>query len=574
MRPKPDFLPRMRGATGSVAGRRGLVPKPAAADNVKYLKGDGSWSALSNASAATDAEASAGTSTTTFLTPANLQSVANAQLRGQGALDYLQSDGATSNRRIETQYGTLGAVAGSDLTEADYVFDVPTSNPAAEAYVFGWYAAATPSLLGALFCSINTSGTLQVLQFDAAGVGYRAMSYAGFRAAYSGRRVRFTVAFTGNSTTAPVVYLDGVDISACFTLTSGSPPNWVPTTLSTTYHLRGYNWPAGYFRPGRPVNRKFSQSDVDFVQATGRLAASDSLGGSMVAATMDWESGTTGWNLFTDTTRVSDGTAHGGTYLARIGYAMSGFSFIWSSSGWTIKKGYRYRVRFWARCATAGTANLSVGYTNNGNLGGIREVGSGNAFVHGGLAITHTTWKQYETAEFVSLDDRLDIWNNNNTTPTAALDIDDITTTQLGALSDPIIQPCQVLDDATPNNRASILVGFTPITTRKDWRIPALVDMSSTGNKQLLAGAVFESPTKQAIDTIESTCAGSPTFSIGDGTTATKYTASVAHTAIRLRETVSANFPADSAKTGLYANVTALHASSTAELIVVRGHRE
>src|SRR5688572_27057937 len=52
--------------------------------------------------------------------------------------DYLQSDGATTNRRIETLYGTVGAVAGSNLSEVDYVFAVPTSNPSATAYIFAW----------------------------------------------------------------------------------------------------------------------------------------------------------------------------------------------------------------------------------------------------------------------------------------------------------------------------------------------------------------------------------------------------------------------------------------------------
>jgi hypothetical protein len=33
----------MRGANGTNAGTSGLVPSPAATDNTKYLKGDGTW---------------------------------------------------------------------------------------------------------------------------------------------------------------------------------------------------------------------------------------------------------------------------------------------------------------------------------------------------------------------------------------------------------------------------------------------------------------------------------------------------------------------------------------------------
>lgn len=36
------------GAGTSVAGSRGLVPAPAAGDNTKFLKGDGTWQALTN----------------------------------------------------------------------------------------------------------------------------------------------------------------------------------------------------------------------------------------------------------------------------------------------------------------------------------------------------------------------------------------------------------------------------------------------------------------------------------------------------------------------------------------------
>lgn len=41
---KPDqFDPDMTGANGSTAGEHGLVPAPSASDNVKFLRGDGSW---------------------------------------------------------------------------------------------------------------------------------------------------------------------------------------------------------------------------------------------------------------------------------------------------------------------------------------------------------------------------------------------------------------------------------------------------------------------------------------------------------------------------------------------------
>lgn len=44
---KQNVLSDFTGATGVVAGTAGLVPAPAATDNTKYLKGDGTWSTVS-----------------------------------------------------------------------------------------------------------------------------------------------------------------------------------------------------------------------------------------------------------------------------------------------------------------------------------------------------------------------------------------------------------------------------------------------------------------------------------------------------------------------------------------------
>ncbi len=40
-------LPVMKGADGSTAGEKGLVPAPAAEDNEKFLRGDGKWAKVS-----------------------------------------------------------------------------------------------------------------------------------------------------------------------------------------------------------------------------------------------------------------------------------------------------------------------------------------------------------------------------------------------------------------------------------------------------------------------------------------------------------------------------------------------
>ncbi len=58
-------LPNMVGANGSTGGTKGAVPAPAAADNVKYLRGDGTWQTVSS-------------------TPANMMTTDSFQIASQG----------------------------------------------------------------------------------------------------------------------------------------------------------------------------------------------------------------------------------------------------------------------------------------------------------------------------------------------------------------------------------------------------------------------------------------------------------------------------------------------------------
>jgi hypothetical protein len=151
----------MRGATGSVAGRRGLVPKPAAADNVKYLKGDGTWSALSNASAATNAEASAGTSTTTFLTPANaglaVAKVSNSRAPRQGLV---------FNQTTSASFVNVPPFGTGDFTCSIWINQKTLANAAA---ISGPTNAFQISLnrLGDGYLTVTNSGVAHVLDVNA-----------------------------------------------------------------------------------------------------------------------------------------------------------------------------------------------------------------------------------------------------------------------------------------------------------------------------------------------------------------------------------------------------------------------
>lgn len=114
------------GATGSVAGSAGLVPAPAATDNDKYLKGDGTWatlSALENTATGEDSLTILGTPTTIGL---SLNIGSGSSVTGSGedccgiaigndssATDYSISLGARDYNGSNTTSGSCSIAIGS-----------------------------------------------------------------------------------------------------------------------------------------------------------------------------------------------------------------------------------------------------------------------------------------------------------------------------------------------------------------------------------------------------------------------------------------------------------------------------
>ena len=210
---------------------------------------------------------------------------------GRATRAVMLSDGATSNRRFEQTPGSQGAIAGMPAVFYGRI-DVPTSNPSADAYLFSTAPIGTTapaSQANSLFGYIvSGSPTLQIRVNGATTGDNRRLNWSAFRTAYSGR-TGLAVAIVwenGDTTTDPKVYVDGVDKSSSFTpATSGTAPNWMPTTLDTTKFLSGYNWPAGRFEPFRVCLGSWTAAEVLEWAQTGREPTWCELGtGSAVAA--------------------------------------------------------------------------------------------------------------------------------------------------------------------------------------------------------------------------------------------------------------------------------------------------
>lgn len=226
----------------------------------------------------------------------------------------LIADGATSGRSLIWSPGTQGNVAGMSATFVD-CFEVPSTNPSTNAFVATLSSTTNLAAANANQADIyiNTTGSLRIQIYGATTSDYRRFEYPAFLSTYAGRLVRLVVVFqTGDSTTAPKVYIDGDDKSSAFTeTTAGAATNWMPAALDCSKFLSGYNWP------------------------TGRLIADAEFGLGIWSATEAQTYGKTGlkpfwWRIGTGSAVAKNTTAMGNSDAVITGFASTATS--WSGT--------------------------------------------------------------------------------------------------------------------------------------------------------------------------------------------------------------------------------------------------
>lgn len=371
----------------------------------------------------------------------NLQVLSSAQ---SGALSadiggrgYAISDGATSNRAEILAPGTIGAVAGLPMTILAE-FTVPASNPSTAAYFTLIGSSASASAPWSFLAAISATGELILRQEGAVGPGvdFRRFGWTGFRAAYSGQDVRLSINFTeGNSTTAPVIRVNGTDISSSFSLTTGgTAPNWMDASLVSTFFSNGLTWPSGRVPYVRAVIGSFSTAES---QAWGKY-------GTMPV----WA--------------TRSGTA------------------VVQTSG-TLTIGRRYYIKSYV----ASDDFTNVGAGSNATAVSFTATGT-----------TPTTWT-----------------NSSQLVP-------------LGPIDAHSYQPALATFDRF-GRMSRRLLGFTPVSNSDTFTI--IGNTSTSGNEQLLGGAVLSSANDVTFDQLEqATATGTPTTSVGSASGGAQYKASAA----------------------------------------------
>ena len=447
--------------------------------------------------------------------------------------DYIQSDGATSNRAAGI-YGPFDAVnnpreyvAGAASLTLPFIITVPTSVPNYCSLVRyqSTNTTASPSYdNNSLGVELFTNGTLSLFVTGTGG-GYRNFNYAGFRAAYSGQTGLLKI-YLVQGATNPVATWNGTDISSSFAAASGgTPPAWLDASLVPTYRLVGHYWPSGPAPIVTPILGRTSAADDAFYMATGKWPAWVVAGGSCASPLLNSgfeTAGSGGGDVFADwgesiagASTINRDTAdfYAGTASCRLDMDASATQATISSSSAGLVPNARFMVQFAAKCSVAG-----------GSI----------SFRTASSVLTSTTlttsWALYSLEFNTSATvGTFDILRNSGVDVSRSIWIDAIRVTKLGALSLPSVQPINVIDDVSGiGGNQGRMLGCSPVTDKTNWRISA--NTWTNGNQQILAGSILDS-TKDVIDQVEQSTTGTPTTTIGSISAGSQYKASGALTA-------------------------------------------
>jgi hypothetical protein len=436
------------------------------------------------------------------------------------------SNGATTNRARILTLGAIGNVAGLPIT-IEVAADVETSLPTSS-FSYGWITStSSPGTTQAWSLQVTflNSGELIVRQDGATpATDFRRFGYAGFKTAYSGKRVRIAVVLA-TDTTDPVVTVNGVNISSSFALTTGAgtTPAWMPAGLLSTYLLDGYNSLAGDSPTANVVIGAYSDAEAVTWTAGGQRPAWAERAGSAVAYySQAFAAGvdsfavtgpgavrnTAGELEFYGTSGSGDnGVYRGGTLVIGVPY--------------TIKAKFRVSAGMAATWAYVGLRTASNTMVQGQLLNGTTQVEiqwesftSLSTFIGGGTRLSFAFGSSPTTITTSAI------------APGESAFIDDIEVIQHGLIDNPIPQPgLTTFDSLGRMSRRN--VGHVNVTDRDTVTIIANTFTSGASGELALGGAIVSSANDIVIDHIEqSTKSGTPTTSIGSAASGAQYKAS------------------------------------------------
>jgi len=476
--------------------------------------------------------------------------------------DQIISDGATSNRSIRQTPGARGNVAGAAVAALRLWVPPMATNPAATCWLAIISSDGGNGIAHRLEVYINTSGLLSIEAVGAVNGDRRSVSISGFRSGYLTNGGFLELKFA-TGTTNPSAYFNDVDISTLISgpTVTGTPPNWLDSSLNCTTYVIGLNWPAGPAPVGCWINASLTDAERTAWRTTGKPPAWVAFGGSQVLEiNSDFSAGVDSWSASNGAVvgnvdsiggvdNVLELNTGGGTSAA----ANRGFAS-------SIQYGAYIRLRFDVYRPSANTTGVYIGIRNDNS-----------ALTGFAVQPVADTWTSYDlTIPWIGggLQFRLSVAPNSGGTLGTGdkAYFKNVKANRVGAISLPGVQPIPVIDDwTTIGGNCARLVGMTPTTQKRDWRI--VTSTATSGNQQLLGGSVFIETNRHRIDSwVINNLGTSKTVSLGNASAGTQYASGITAAAGLNDVTLATRF---NATVDLWAN-----SNGTDQLVhTITGHR-
>ena len=441
---------------------------------------------------------------------------------------YPNSDGATANRAAGI-YGPFDAVnnpreyvAGAATYTVAGIVTIPSTTPSAYIGILNVQATTTANVdnRGMRVYLGNTNELVVDAQGAAWAADRRSFTNATFRTTYSGQTIFLKITLTQGTATNPIVEVNGVNISASFTLaTTGTPPAWLDAAMVPTYRLVGYNWPSGPAPIVTPIMGQTSAADDAFYMQTGKWPAWVVAGGSAGNEILNASRNSNFSALATDFTAGSNcivSAATGAlimTSIASVGNQFAQLATGFLRSG-ALRFGNSFRV---VGNVSANTTGGAIRISDSSGNQAFQLTASTGAF---DVIITPTS--SFWAGGFI-------VSSAVQPASVVSFTLASISFYPLGAISLPSVQPINVIDDVSGiGGNQGRLLGCTAVTSRTDWTIRQDVVHAGADNKRILEGELIDD-TRDVIDFIEQRpSTGTPTTLLGSVSAGAQYKASSA----------------------------------------------
>lgn len=207
----------------------------------------------------------------------------------QGGLAF---DGVTAGAKA---VHTIASVTTSDIT-ASVTFLAGTSQTTfACPLILG--SSATSGVAATTLCLRTDANSLALVLFGATTTDYNTWTWTGFNATYGTKLVTVTVVRSSTAATNPVIYVNGIDVTASGTFSTSpggtTPPTWQGSIVSTYAIIGGGTAAVSFNGPildTRLFNRALTAAEVATLANQG-VQESDKWGSLTASYTSDFTAG-------------------------------------------------------------------------------------------------------------------------------------------------------------------------------------------------------------------------------------------------------------------------------------------